>query len=218
MPKPKKEEFTKEEEKIIDETVKAEVREELPPKTGVVLTGGIDSSVMLCKVKRIVNNEIQPIVFKEEIDNTAAIKDILEHEGVHATIKTFNKANTKAEKKEILQYCYENNISPLYFAGNQEEYERNIGISDIQDWKQISADHFNSAVVIDQPLRQINKSILIQWANDYGILPLTAKPNDSPKYKKLRAEAFAEANRQIYKADDKILDPYADAEKPEVEQ
>ena len=189
-------ELTKEEKQIIQETKILEKRETLPQKTGVVLTGGIDSTVTLCKVKRNGSMEIQPIVFIEEgreEETNKAIRDILEHEAVSSEIKYFEKTNTKAGKKEVLQWCFENNISPLTFGSNIEEYDHNIGVDEMQEWKQLAADMNNSNVQIADPLHPVNKSVIIQWANDYGVLNLTAKPNDSSKFKKIREQAFQDA-------------------------
>ena len=130
------------------ETVKAAEREELPPKTGVVLTGGIDSTVTLCQVDRAPTTKyIQNIVFEDQADKKAVI-DILDHEDIHITVKTFDKASTKAEKKEVLQYCYENNISPLVFGANIEEYGINSVVNDMLEWKQLSSEMNDYAVVI----------------------------------------------------------------------
>ena len=200
--------LTKEEEKIIDQTVKAEVREGLPRKVGVVLTGGVDSAVVLCETKRL-GTDIQPIIFSDAAD-TKAIKSILEYEGITAEPKTFEKATTKTEKREVLQYCYENNITPLIFGNNIEEYGINSLVNDMQDWKQLSSEMNDYAVIIAEPLHPVNKSVILQKAQDYGILQLTAKPNQSPRYKKIRAEAFEEANRTIGDPDKKLVDPYAE--------
>lgn len=198
-------ELTKEEKEIIAQTKVLEKRETIPQKTGVVLTGGIDSTVTLCKVKRTGNMEIQPIVFKDEDreDNTSVINSILEKEGITNSIKYFDKTNTKAGKKEVLQWCFENNVSPLTFGSNIEEYGINSLVDEMQEWRQISSEMNNYGVVIAEPLHPINKSVIIQWAKDYGILELTAKPNESSKYKKIREEAFATA---------KVIDPHAEIE------
>lgn len=198
----KKEEIpvlTKEEKDIIAQTKVLEKREQLPQKTGVVLTGGIDSTVTLCKVKRTGSMEIQPIVFTEEEqeDNTSVINSILEKEGITNTIKYFEKTNTKAGKKEVLQWCFENNISPLTFGSNIEEYGINSLVDEMQEWKQLASE---IGVVISDPLHPVNKSVIIQWAKDYGVLELTAKPSESSRFKKIREEAFKEA---------KIEDPHA---------
>ena len=201
-------ELSKEDKEIIQATKILEKRETLPQKTGVVLTGGIDSSVTLCKVKRTGNMEIQPIIFQDEdrepIDNT--VMNILEHEGISTPIKHFDKTNTKAGKKEVLQWCFENNVSPLTFGSNIEEYGINSLVDEMQEWRQISSEMNNYGVVIAEPLHPINKSVIIQWAKDYGILDLTAKPSESTKFKKIREEAFKEA---------KIEDPHAEVETSE---
>jgi len=193
-------ELTAEEKKIIAETKILEKRETLPQKTGVVLTGGIDSTVTLCKVKRNGSMEIQPIIFGEDNET---IRAILEHEGITDTIKQFDNTNTKAGKKEVLQWCFENNISPLTFGSNIEEYDHHIGVEEMQEWKQLAADMNNSSVQISDPLHPINKSVIIQWAKDYGVLPLTAKPNESSKFKKIREKAFQDA---------RIDDPHVEIE------
>lgn len=209
---PEKKTLTKEEQDILNQTKILEKRENIPAKQGVVLTGGIDSAVMLSQVKRTGSNlDIQPIAFDDA--NSEAIKAILDHEGIEASVKTFTETNTKAGKKEVLQYCFENNISPLHFGTNYEEYEANLSTKEMQEWKQISSEMNNYGVVISEPLQPINKGVIIQWADKYGLLPLTAKPIDSSRYKKIREKGFADANSQIYKADEKILDPYEEPEK-----
>jgi hypothetical protein len=210
-PKSKKSEdlpvvLTKEEKEIIAQTKILEKRDQLPPKTGIVLTGGIDSTVTLCKVKRTSDMEIQPIVFVEEgreEDSNQAIRSILEHEAIISDIKYFEKTNTKAGKKEVLQWCFENNVSPLTFGNNIEEYGINSLVDELNEWRQISSEMNNYAVVISEPLHPVNKSVIIQWAKDYGVLELTAKPNNSSKFKKIREEAFKEA---------KIEDPHLEIE------
>lgn len=197
--------LTKEEKEIIEETKVLEKREQIPQKTGVVLTGGIDSSVTLCKVKRSGSMDIQPIVFFDEDNeaNVSNIKSILEHEGITNEIKSFDKTNTKAGKKEVLEWCFENNVSPLTFGANIEEYGINSTVDEMLEWRQISSEMNNYGVVISEPLHPINKSVIIQWAKEYGILDKTAKPNDSSKYKKIREEAFRLAN---------VIDPHAEIE------
>jgi adenylyl- and sulfurtransferase ThiI len=199
-PKKKEVELTKEDKEIIQETKILEKRENIPQKTGVVLTGGIDSTVTLCKVKRTGSMEIQPIVFEGDQD---AINKILEKEGITNSIKSFENTNTKAGKKEVLQWCFENNVSPLTFGSNIEEYGINSTVEEMQEWRQISSEMNNYGVVIAEPLHPINKSVIIGWAKDYGILDLTAKPSESSKYKKIREEAFALA---------KIDDPHIELE------
>lgn len=196
-------ELTKEEKQIIEETKVLEKREQIPQKTGVVLTGGIDSSVTLCKVKRSGSMDIQPIVFG---DDNEAIKSILEHEGITNSVKSFENTNTKAGKKEVLQWCFENNVSPLTFGANIEEYGINSTVEEMLEWRQISSEMNNYGVVISEPLHPINKSVIIQWAKEYGILDKTAKPSDSSKYKKIREEAFATA---------KVIDPHIEIETTE---
>jgi hypothetical protein len=199
-------ELTKEEKEIIQQTKILEKRETIPQKTGVVLTGGIDSSVTLCKVKRLPGSmDIQPIVFGEDNE---AIRSILEHEGITNSVKTFENPSTKTGKKEVLQWCFENNISPLTFGSNIEEYGINSLVDDMNEWRQLSSEMNNYGVVISEPLHPINKSVIIQWAKEFGILDKTAKPNDSSKFKKIREEAFATA---------KIVDPHLpeDAVEPE---
>jgi adenylyl- and sulfurtransferase ThiI len=211
---PAKRTLTKEEQDIINQTKILEKRENIPAKQGVVLTGGIDSAVMLSQVKRKGSNlDIQPIAFDDS--NAEAIKAILDQEGISESVKTFTETNTKAGKKEVLQYCFENNISPLHFGTNYEEYENNLSTKEMQEWRQLSSETNNYGVVISEPLAVINKGVIITLAHQYGLLPLTAKPSDSPRYKKLREKGFADANSQIYKAEERILDPH---EEPETEK
>ncbi len=73
----------------------------------------------------------------------------------------------------------------------------------MQEWRELSSEMNNYAVVISEPLHPINKSVIIQWAKDYGVLDMTAKPSDSTKFKKIREEAFKEA---------KIGDPHVEQE------
>ena len=196
-----KKELTKEEQDIVKQTQILEKREKIPPKVGIVLTGGIDSAVTLCQAKRIPNGlDIQPIVFDGDI---TAIKNILEHEGITTQPKSFDNTNTIAGKKEVLQYCFENNINPLYFGANIEEDGINSLRDEMLEWRNISNETNNGGVTIYEPLHPVNKAEIIKWADKYGILSLTAKPSDSPRYKKIRAEAFAEA---------KILDPHEEKE------
>jgi hypothetical protein len=193
-------ELTNEEKDIIAQTKVLEKRETLPQKTGVVLTGGIDSTVTLCQVKRTGSMDIQPIVFEGDQET---INKILEKEGITNSIKSFENTNTKAGKKEVLQWCFENNVSPLTFGSNIEEYGINSTVEEMQEWRQISSEMNNYGVVIREPLHPINKSVIIQWAKDFNILDLTAKPSESSKYKKIREEAFAIA---------KIPDPHIEIE------
>ncbi len=196
-----KKELTKEEKEIIAQTKILERRDQIPQKAGIILTGGIDSSVTLCQLKKA-TSDIQPIIFEETDQST--VQRILDHEGITNTIKVFEKGTTKQEKKDILQWCFENNISPLYFGANIEEDGINSIADDMLEWRQISSELNNSAVDIVTPLHPVNKYINIQNAKHFGILELTAKPSDSPKYRKIREEAFKEA---------KIEDPYAEPEK-----
>jgi hypothetical protein len=197
--------LTVEEKKIIAETKILEKRETIPQKTGVVLTGGIDSTVNLCITKRTKAMEIQPIVFKEEgVDNTEAINKILDKEGIPKDIQYFENTKTKGGKKEVLQWCFENNINPLSFGANIEERDHNIGSQEMLEWKQLASEMNNSGVQIVDSLSVVNKSEIIKWAKDkYDILELTAKPSDSSKFKKIREEAFQLA---------KIEDPHVEKE------
>jgi 7-cyano-7-deazaguanine synthase in queuosine biosynthesis len=193
-------ELTKEEKDIIAQTKVLEKRETLPQKTGVVLTGGIDSTVTLCKVKRTGSMEIQPIVFEGDQE---IINKILEKEGITNSIKQFDNTNTKAGKKEVLQWCFENNINPLYFGSCYEEYLINSLVEEFNEWQQISSEMNNYGVHVEAPMGRVEKHEMIKEAKDFGILELTAKPNDSKKFKDIRDKAFATA---------KISDPHAEVE------
>jgi 7-cyano-7-deazaguanine synthase in queuosine biosynthesis len=199
-------ELTKEEKEIIAQTKILEKRETLPQKTGVVLTGGIDSTVTLCIAKRTNLMEIQPIVFIEEgreEETNKAIRDILEHEAITSDIKYFEKTNTRAGKKEVLQWCFENNINPLYFGANMEEDQFNNLRLEFLEWKQLASDMNNHGVDVHEPLHTVKKSDIITDAQKYVVLPLTAKPNDSSKFKKIREKAFQDA---------RIDDPHVEIE------
>lgn len=209
MPKKKEEVLTKEEEKIIDQTVKLEQRDQQEPKIGVVLSGGIDSAVTLCKVKEVSKGkDIQAILLADDSSSSKAVKDLLDNQGITSSSKTMS-GSTKGDKKEVLQYCFENNISPLYFPTNYEESLINSRANDMLEWKQISSEMNDYAVVIAEPLRVTNKSVIITWAKDYGVLDKTIKPNNLDK---IREDAFIEANRHIHSEKDKIVDPHVTKE------
>src|SRR6185295_9915460 len=137
-----------------------------------------------------------------KVENNDSINAILEHEGITNTVKQFDNTHSKAGKKEVLQWCFENNVSPLTFGSNIEEYGINSLVEGMNEWRQISSEMNNYGVVIAEPLHPVNKSVIIGWAKDYGILNLTAKPSDSSKFKKIREEAF-----KMAQIDDPHIDP-----------
>ena len=207
------EKLTREEEKIIDQTVKQEVRESLEPTDGVVLTGGIDSAVTLSEVKRTSpRHKIQPIVLlgDDEQDNGARMKAIsilLDTLNIEEKPKTFNLSG-KADKKKVLQYCYENNISPLHFGANIEEDGLNKRRQDMLEWQQLGSE---AGVVISEPLHPLNKHVIVEMAKQAGLLDLTVKPSysgqDGRALEKIREEAFKTAvvdDPHIEKEEEKI--------------
>jgi len=205
--------LTKEEQKIVEETLKQEEKEELPPKIGIVLTGGIDSTTLLYKLKKeYPRKDIQPIIItddpEDKRDKVKAIKTFTDELGIETSPKTF-VLETKADMKNVLQWCEENNVSPLYFGTNYEESlaVKAKGKDVLNELKMV-----NPNVVLAEPFAVVNKSEIIKMANEYGILNKTLEPSykgaDGSKLKKIRQEAFATANQLISKPDEKIVDPH----------
>jgi len=204
--------LTKEEQKIVEETLKQTEKEELPPKIGIVLTGGIDSTTLLYKLKKeYPRKDIQPIILEDpedKRDKVKAIKTFTDELGIETNPKTF-VLETKADMKNVLQWCEENNVSPLYFGTNYEESlaVKAKGKDVLNELKMV-----NPNVVLAEPFAVVNKSEIIKMANEYGILNKTLEPSykgaDGSKLKKIRQEAFATANQLISKPDEKLIDPY----------
>ena len=213
MVKKKDADLTKEEQKIVEETLKQTEKEELPPKIGIVLTGGIDSTTLLYKLKKeYPRKDIQPIIItddpEDKRDKVKAIKTFTDELGIETSPKTF-VLETKADMKNVLQWCEENNVSPLYFGTNYEESlaVKAKGKDVLNELKMV-----NPNVVLAEPFAVVNKSEIIKMANEYGILNKTLEPSykgaDGSKLKKIRQEAFATANQLISKPDEKIVDPH----------
>ena len=205
--------LTKEEQKIVEETLKQTEKEELPPKIGIVLTGGIDSTTLLYKLKKeYPRKDIQPIIItddpEDKRDKVKAIKTFTDELGIETNPKTF-VLETKADMKNVLQWCEENNVSPLYFGTNYEESlaVKAKGKDVLNELKMV-----NPNVVLAEPFAVVNKSEIIKMANEYGILNKTLEPSykgaDGSKLKKIRQEAFATANQLISKPDERIIDPH----------
>lgn len=148
-----------------------ELKDQVEPKDlkiGIIMTGGIQSGVTLETVKRISEREIQPIVITgEDNDNdTKDIKRTLEHMEISSKPKSFS--DSKDTKKEILQYCFENNISPLAFPTSYEDSLDNEKANDMVEWRTLSSELNNGAVTIYEPHRGTLKSDMIIIAGKIG--------------------------------------------------
>src|ERR1051325_8607604 len=102
---------------IIKKTVEKEIEKDPKlQKIGLVLTGGIDSTVLLYHVREMKPHaEIHPITIGDTADNKA-IKHHLDELGIKKSIKNF-----PTKSKKIIDYCEKEGINPLFFAYNNDE-------------------------------------------------------------------------------------------------
>ena len=194
------------EEIIENEPVKAVAKADLDSNErvnhGIVMTGGIDSTVMLYQLIKTLPKEakIIPIVLG---DNKKDITKILTDAGIKSpTIKTFDIDDTDADESKMLpliEWALENQVYVIHFAANHNEAEESIPNRNFDYFQRLND---LSAVSISTPFITVTKEKIIQDAVDvYNIdLSETAEPQKvkegdtiAGKYQKIRDEGFKKA-------------------------
>lgn len=149
----------------IPEEIQMEVKAQENPKIGIILEGDIDSVHLLQLIKKQHKSaEFQPIQLDDDPDVSAANKYALEFFEIDAKIE-----KPEGSIKKVIDWCDDNNISPLYFANNYEknmEHSKNATKTH-QYFVELSA--HNPNVIIADPLHVINESEIIKELAATGI-------------------------------------------------
>ncbi len=193
-------------------------------KHGVVLTGGIDSTVMLHKLKNELpeDAEIIPIVLGS---NKKDVTPILNELGISTASKSFNIDDEDSDESKMLpliEWALENNIFVVHFSANHDEQEHSLPGKTFDYFARLND---LSEVNISTPFITVTKEKIIQDAVDkYGIdlsqlaEPLKVKEGDkiSESSAKIRQEGFEKAFSVKY--DKWIPDPFAPEEEDKGEE
>jgi len=206
------------EEIIENEPVKAVAKADYDStdrvKHGVVLTGGIDSTVMLCQLKNTLpkDAEIIPITIGSRPKELTGILNELK---VMTQVKNFDIDDSDADESKMLPligWAIENKIFVIHFAANHDEAEQSIPNRNFDYFQRLND---LSEVNISTPFSTVTKEKIIQDAVDlYGLdlsqltKPLKGIRKDlDEKYAKIRKDGFAKAFSIKYQK--WIEDPFA---------
>jgi hypothetical protein len=162
---------------------------------GAVLTGGIDSTVMLYQLAKTLpkDAEIFPIVLGNG-DNTEMLK-FLDDLKIKNDIQTFDIDDSDGDETKmlpILEWAEKNRVNVIHFAANYNE-----ALEGIPNKKHDYFQKLNDLSYINcsAPLIGVTKESIIQDAVDiYGIdLSETAQPSQDVRDLKIRNEGFKNA-------------------------
>jgi hypothetical protein len=190
-------------------------------KHGVILTGGIDSTVMLCQLKKDLpkDAEIIPITLGSR---PKELTGILNEVGVITQVKNFDIDDSDADESKMLPligWAIENKIFVIHFAANHDEAEHSIPNRNFDYFQRLND---LSEVNISTPFITVTKEKIIQDAVDlYNIdLGQMAEPQRKQKdtkikeaYDKIRENGFKKAFSLKYQKF--IPDPFAPVPEPE---
>lgn len=203
----------KEEQKIAAE-------ENQTVKHGVILTGGMDSTVMLCKLKHDLPDdaEIIPIVIGTSKKDVTPILNKLE---ISTASKAFSDIDNtdvdEAKMLPVLEWAIKNKVNVIHFAANHDEQQNNIPGKTFDYFARLNA---LTDIRINAPLIGVTKEEIIKWAvDDYGIdlnelaQPIPIEEGDiiGEKYQRIRRDGFKQAFST--KQNKFIVDPFAEEEK-----
>ena len=184
----------------------AKITDDGIPRHAAVLTGGIDSTVMLYLINETLTNrfekfQIYPIILTGEKDSNLAdakkkIQIHLDRLGINNKINTFKLGPKSNSIEQVLAWCQAQEIGVIDFAATGEEAEANIPGKSIADYQALG--DLNPAVQVATPLITIAKKDIIQWAVDrYNIdigaettAPYFPKGKIGEANKKLREKGF----------------------------
>lgn len=175
---------------------------------GAVITGGIDSTVMLYQLAKTLpkDAEIFPIVLG---DSNGSILNVLDNLKIKNDIQTFDIDNSDGDETKmlpLLEWAEQNRVNVIHFAANYDE-----ALNGIPNKKHDYFQRLNDLSYINcsAPLIGVTKESIIQDAVDiYGIdLSETAQPSQDEVDLKIRNAGFKNAFSLKYQKF--IPDPFA---------
>jgi|GEM_PF-3384425 len=196
------------------------VKEDYSDRTnqGVVLTGGIDSTVLLYSLKENLpeDTNIIPIVLG---NNKKDIQPVLDELEIKAPIQKFNididpEDDDESKMLPLIEWALENKVYAIYFPANHDEQEHSIPGKTFDYFQRLND---LSGVSITAPFITVSKEKIIQDAVDrYNIdLSQLAEPPEfvegikiSESLFKIRQEGFKKAFS--VKENKWIQDPFAE--------
>ena len=197
----------------------------------VIMTGGLDSSVLLMLVKQIIPPEAELKII--ESGDRQYIDPILEKAGVdkgksvYAAPEGFDmsKATEWDDQKwsSLFKKLKEDKINVIHIPANYEEGLNNIPGSNFDFWQRVQTIASESGISISMPLRVVTKHAIILMAiDDYGLdlsklaPPKTGDAEQDKLYQKIRDEAFKGAYST--KTGKYIKDPFSKEAKDKTAQ